>query len=47
MTRKTIAAPISSATSVAQREELLGALTLTLSAEQIAALDAASAAPAG
>ncbi|MCE9522535.1 MAG: aldo/keto reductase [Alphaproteobacteria bacterium] len=45
MTRKSIAAPIASATSVAQLEELLGALTLTLSAAQIAALDAASAAP--
>ena len=42
-TRKTIAAPIASATSVAQFEELLGALTLTLSAAQLAALDAASA----
>jgi len=41
--RKTIAAPIASATSVAQLDELLGALKVTLSAAQIAALDAASA----
>ena len=37
------AAPIASATSVAQVEELLGAMELQLSATQIAALDAASA----
>lgn len=41
--RKTIAAPIASATSVAQLDELLGSLNVNLSAEQIAALDAASA----
>jgi aryl-alcohol dehydrogenase-like predicted oxidoreductase len=44
MTRKAIAAPIASATSVAQLDELLGALKLELSSEHIAALDAASAA---
>ncbi|HZF43833.1 MAG TPA: aldo/keto reductase [Sphingomonadaceae bacterium] len=38
-----ITAPIASATGVAQLEELLGALRLELSGEQIAALDAASA----
>ena len=38
-----IAAPIASATSVAQVEELLGAMELQLNATQIAALDAASA----
>jgi aryl-alcohol dehydrogenase-like predicted oxidoreductase len=38
-----IAAPIASATSVSQVEELLGAMQLKLDAEQIAALDAASA----
>jgi aryl-alcohol dehydrogenase-like predicted oxidoreductase len=38
-----IAAPIASATSVAQVEELLGAMQLQLNATQIAALDAASA----
>jgi aryl-alcohol dehydrogenase-like predicted oxidoreductase len=43
MTRKTIAAPIASATSLAQFEELLGALTLKLSPAHLAALDAASA----
>jgi aryl-alcohol dehydrogenase-like predicted oxidoreductase len=41
-TRKTIAAPIASATSVAQFEELSGALTLTLSPAHLAALDTAS-----
>jgi aryl-alcohol dehydrogenase-like predicted oxidoreductase len=43
MTRKTIAAPIASATSLEQFEESLGALTLTLSPAHLAALDAASA----
>lgn len=43
MTRKTIAAPIASATSLAQLEESLGALKLSLSATHLAALDAASA----
>jgi aryl-alcohol dehydrogenase-like predicted oxidoreductase len=38
-----IAAQIASATSVAQVEELLGAMELGLNATQIAALDAASA----
>jgi aryl-alcohol dehydrogenase-like predicted oxidoreductase len=40
-----VTAPIASATSVAQVEGLLPALTLTLSAEQKAALDAAAATP--
>jgi aryl-alcohol dehydrogenase-like predicted oxidoreductase len=39
-----IAAPIASATSVAQVEELLGAMALTLTPEQLATLDEASAA---
>ena len=43
MTRKTIAAPIASATSLAQFEESLGALKLNLSSAHLAALDAASA----
>jgi aryl-alcohol dehydrogenase-like predicted oxidoreductase len=43
MTRKTIAAPIASATSVEQFEESLGALKLTLAPAHLAALDAASA----
>jgi aryl-alcohol dehydrogenase-like predicted oxidoreductase len=38
-----ITAPIASATSVAQVEELLGAMNLELSEEQVALLDAASA----
>ena len=38
-----ITAPIASATNVRQVEELLGALGLKLDAEQIAALDKASA----
>ena len=38
-----ITAPIASATSVAQIEELLGAMNLELSDEQVAILDAASA----
>ncbi len=37
-----ITAPIASATSVAQAEELIGAMNLTLSEEQLAALDKAS-----
>ncbi|HRK70338.1 MAG TPA: aldo/keto reductase [Micropepsaceae bacterium] len=44
MTRKAITAPIASATSMEQFEELLGALSLTLSPAHIAALDAASVA---
>lgn len=44
MTRKSIAAPIASATSVEQFEESLGALKLTLSPAHLSALDAASAA---
>ncbi|CAM5636192.1 aldo/keto reductase [Rhodanobacter lindaniclasticus] len=43
MARPGISAPIASATSVAQLHELLGAMTLSLSAEEIAALDQASA----
>ena len=43
MTKPAITAPIASATSVAQIEELMGALALTLTAEDIAQLDAASA----
>lgn len=43
MTKPAIAAPISSARSVAQLHELMGALKLTLSAEDVAALDRASA----
>jgi aryl-alcohol dehydrogenase-like predicted oxidoreductase len=38
-----IAAPIASATSVPQLNELMGALEVKLSAEDVAALDAASA----
>jgi aryl-alcohol dehydrogenase-like predicted oxidoreductase len=41
--RKTIAAPIASATSVAQLDESLGSLKVELSPAQITALDAASA----
>lgn len=44
MTRKAITAPIASATSMEQFEELLGALSLKLSPDHIATLDAASAA---
>jgi aryl-alcohol dehydrogenase-like predicted oxidoreductase len=43
MTRKSIAAPNASATSLEQFDELLGSLKLTLSPAQIAALDKASA----
>jgi len=43
MAKPAIAAPIASATSVAQLTELMGALRLELSAEDIARLDAASA----
>lgn len=42
--RPGITAPIASATSVAQLEDIMGALSLTLRAEEIAALDQASAA---
>ena len=44
MARPGITAPIASATGVAQVEELMGALSLTLHADEIAALDRASAA---
>ena len=40
--RPSVTAPIASATSVPQLQELLGALSLTLAADEIAALDAAS-----
>jgi aryl-alcohol dehydrogenase-like predicted oxidoreductase len=43
MAKPAIAAPIASATSVAQVTELMGALELTLTADDIAALDQASA----
>lgn len=43
MAKPAIAAPIASATSVAQLDELMGALRLSLSAEDVAELDAASA----
>ena len=43
MAKPAIAAPIASATSVAQLTELMGALRIELSAEDIAALDRASA----
>jgi aryl-alcohol dehydrogenase-like predicted oxidoreductase len=43
MAKPAIAAPIASATSAAQVNDLMGALDITLSAEDIAALDAASA----
>jgi aryl-alcohol dehydrogenase (NADP+) len=43
MSKPAIAAPIASATSVAQVTELMGALHLTLSAADVAELDAASA----
>jgi aryl-alcohol dehydrogenase-like predicted oxidoreductase len=43
MTKPAIAAPIASATSVAQLTELMGALRVTLSAVEIEALDKASA----
>lgn len=42
MTRKTIAAPIASATSLEQFEDLLGALSVKLAPAHLAALDAAS-----
>ncbi|MBD8872706.1 aldo/keto reductase [Rhodanobacter sp. DHB23] len=42
--RPSVTAPIASATSVPQLQELLGALQLTLAADEIAALDRASAA---
>jgi aryl-alcohol dehydrogenase-like predicted oxidoreductase len=40
-----VAAPIASATTVAQLEELLGAMRLTLNSEQLASLNAASRRP--
>jgi aryl-alcohol dehydrogenase-like predicted oxidoreductase len=43
MARKSVTAPIVSATSIAQLEEILGAARLTLDAEAISELDAASA----
>jgi len=43
MAKPAIAAPIASATSVAKLTELMGALRLNLSTEDVAALDAASA----
>jgi aryl-alcohol dehydrogenase-like predicted oxidoreductase len=43
MAKPTIAAPIASATSPAQVNDLIGALKVSLSAAQIAALDEASA----
>jgi aryl-alcohol dehydrogenase-like predicted oxidoreductase len=42
MAQPAVTAPIASATTVAQVEELLGAMRLTLTAEQLATLDAAS-----
>jgi aryl-alcohol dehydrogenase-like predicted oxidoreductase len=42
MAKPTIAAPIASATNVAQLKELMGALRVSLSAEDVAALDGAS-----
>ena len=43
MCKPAIAAPIASATSVAQLTEIMGALRLTLSAADVAELDSASA----
>jgi aryl-alcohol dehydrogenase-like predicted oxidoreductase len=43
MARPTISAPIASATSVAQLEELMGAARLALDSSTITALDRASA----
>jgi aryl-alcohol dehydrogenase-like predicted oxidoreductase len=43
MSKPAIAAPIASATSVAQITELMGALELTLSTNDVAELDKASA----
>ncbi|MEZ5995552.1 MAG: aldo/keto reductase [Hyphomonadaceae bacterium] len=43
MSKPAIAAPIASATSVAQLEELMGALSVSLSAADVAQLDAVSA----
>ena len=45
MTRPSLTAPIASATSAEQLQELLGALTLSLSPTQIASLTAASELP--
>ena len=44
--QRSVAAPIASATSVAQVDELLGAMRLILTLPQLAALDAASRAEA-
>lgn len=43
MAKPAIAAPIASATSVAQLRELMGALAVTLSGDDVAELDRASA----
>ena len=43
MTRPAITAPIASATSMAQMEELIGAVRLKLGPDALKALDAASA----
>ncbi|MCC2104371.1 MAG: aldo/keto reductase, partial [Hyphomicrobiales bacterium] len=43
LARKGLTAPIASATNIEQLEELLGAVKLSLSAADIAELDAASA----
>ena len=43
MAKLPIGAPIASATSVVQLNELMGALRVTLSSDDVAALDAASA----
>jgi aryl-alcohol dehydrogenase-like predicted oxidoreductase len=45
MAKPAIAAPIASATSVAQLTEIMGALELRLSAADIAQLDAVSSVP--
>ncbi|HRE44899.1 MAG TPA: aldo/keto reductase [Terricaulis sp.] len=42
MAKPGVAAPIASATSVGQLKELMGALEVSLSPEDVAALDAAS-----
>jgi aryl-alcohol dehydrogenase-like predicted oxidoreductase len=44
MAQPTVSAPIASATSIAQLDELLAAAHLTLDADAVGALDAASAA---
>lgn len=43
MSKSAIAAPIASATSVAQLTDIMGALRVTLSAHDVAELDRASA----